>query len=349
MALFLLVTLFFLLALTLRAMKRLWRAQLLRMLAAFMRRGLPLEPSLAALGVAGSGAGEERLVGRLALLLSQGKPLPEALRRLRVISRQQALALEVAHEHGAAPDMLSEFAAQATRSERYVLQANALVFYATGVGTALFCATSFIWVFIIPKMEQMFKEMEIAAPVTPNCNYCLLLVGALAVWGLLMPSLHAPRLGPWLWWYVPVLGACFRMYDQAKLARNVGLMLRAGATLERAVLSLADGGAGGPLQRRLLEVCDGLQEGAPPAQAFRSAGGWREEFLWALDSAAQGVPPGPLFEQVAQVLEDKAAARINAVYRVCTPLAVLTAATGVGLLGWTVFTSLSAISRSFMQ
>ncbi|MCY3023846.1 MAG: type II secretion system F family protein, partial [Planctomycetota bacterium] len=191
-------------------------------------------------------------------------------------------------------------------------------------------------------------EMAIEAPVTIPCRYSLCFVGALFAWGLLAACLHSQWLGRRLWWHMPLLGEPFRMDEQAALARNLGLMLDAGATLERAVSEIAAAGAGGPMQHTMARISKALDEGVPPPEAFRAAGRWREEFLWAVDAVSEGVPPRLAFAQVGAVLEDKSASRFDAVYRVCTPLAVLLAAAGVGLLGWTVFNSLAEIARSVM-
>ncbi|MCY3023845.1 MAG: type II secretion system F family protein, partial [Planctomycetota bacterium] len=144
---------------TLGAMKTLWRAQVLRLLGAFMRRGLPLEPALSALGELGCGAGEEPLVRTLAFRLARGQNLAEALREMRVISGQQAVALSLAQEQGAAGGVLAELAARATRGERQALRVRALAVYPLLMGTVLLVNTLFILVFIAPKLEQMFKEM----------------------------------------------------------------------------------------------------------------------------------------------------------------------------------------------
>lgn len=352
LALFLVIALFFLLMLTLWAMARLRRAQLLRLLSAFMRRGLPLEPSLEALTELRDGSSHQRLAGGLCKRLAAGEPLGEALRALRVLSPQQAVALRVAEAHGASPALLAQLAAQAIQIERRALKAGALMLYPLITGVPLLFNTLFIYVFILPKFRMMMIEMEIkgvpSVEIFDLALGCVALVGVLLGWGLLAFSLQFSWLGRKLWWHVPALGTHFRMAEQARLARNMGLMLSAGATLERALGDIELAQAGGPMQRWIERVCGALNEGAPPPQAFSAAGRWREEFLWGLDAVAHGAPPGPAFAQVADVLEEKALARMDALHRVCTPIAVLIAASGVGLLAWTIFSNMTAIQRSMM-
>ena len=336
------LALFFLFLHTMRAMTRLRRVQLVRLLAVLMKRQMPLYPALVNLAEKSNGPDEE-LLRKLAFRLWKGEDLPYALRRLNVLSRQQMVALSIAEEHNAGAALLDVISLQMVRGERRVMGAGVTAGYPLLMGIVLLAATLFYAIKILPKFEVMFKEMDTGLIMPITVEPVIAMVGILFGWGVLSLSLNMAWLGRHIWWHVPVLGTHFRMQEQANLARVLSLTLSSGASLERALNEIVSSWAGGPLQPQLQAVCIALNNGVPLTQAFHSAGRWRVEFLWALDSIAAGTPASPVLEQVARVLEDKVDARLNAFQRVCTPIAVIISAAGVGLLAWTVFKSLEML------
>ena len=334
---------------TLWTMRRLQRAQVLRLVGGLMRQGLPLESTLARIAMRSPGAPEARFGGRLSLRLAGGESLPDALKALRVLDPGQAAALRLAERHGASQGVLEALAGNALPGESKILGVLLMALYPLLVGLLLFGASFFILIFIAPKYEQMMKEMGLAAPEHWIWVVAFSANAALLVWGLLVFTLLIEPLGGRLWRPVPWLGAHLHMQAQARLARVFGLALGAGATLEECVRELAASRAGGFLAGSLRKVGLALERGTAPTEAFHTHGRWRPEFLWALESAAQGAPPGLVFAEVAQVLEDKSQRRYQALYRFGTFLAVLISAGGVGTFAVSVFHSLSLIAEGLLS
>ena len=347
-AIVLFFALIFLLGLTLWSMRRLRRAQFLRLLAALMRRRMPLEPSLAGLSAAQSGFEDEALVRKSALQLADGLTLPQTLCALKVLTRQQAVALAIAQEYGAAAALLERLAEHASRIERRFLQTIALTVYPLAMGFVLWLNVSFLVIFIMPKFQQMLYELNVSYQIMDVSWLSYILVGVLVFWGVLAFTLQNILIGRYLWWRVPFAGLHFHLLEQATLARNLALMLSSGAPLERALQEVVGAQAGGPLQKSLAAIARALANGEPPLRAFREHGAWRPELLWALEALAQGAPPGTTLDTVAEVLEDKANVRLNRIQRFCTPIAVIIAAVGVGTLGWTIFGIMAKIDWSLM-
>ena len=337
-----------LLSLTVWAMRRLVRAQFLRLLAALMRRRMPLEPTLQDLGQSQAAQATEMLAGRVAFNLAENATLPEALVEARVLTPQQAVALSVAQEHGAGDKLLALLAERTTRVERRFLQTAALGLYPLLIGGALSLNALFIAVFIAPRLQDMFGEMNLDLQMSNLLTITAATAVVLFLWGVVAASLQNNWVGTRLWWHVPFFGEHFRMNEQAAFARNLGLMLDAGATLEAALEKVVAAMAGGRLQRWLEPIAQALQTGEEPLRAFRANGKWRPEVLWAMESVAGGAPPGKCLEEVAAVLEDKAALRLNLLHRILTPAAILLAAAGVGAAGWTIFHALTQVQQGMM-
>jgi type II secretory pathway component PulF len=196
----------------------------------------------------------------------------------------------------------------------------------------------------------MLIELDLSS-VAPVFHVLLifLLVGVLVLWGIIAFTLQNILIGRFIWWHVPFAGLHFHLLEEAALARNLALMLTSGATLERALQEIVSAHAGGPLQKNLAAVTKALALGVAPARAFRENGKWRPELLWALDALAQGAPPATTLDAVADVLEEKACTRLDRICRVCTPLAIIIAAIGVGVFGWTIFGALEKIEWKLIR
>jgi type II secretory pathway component PulF len=334
-----------LLGLMLWSMARLRRGQLLCLVAGLTRRGMPLEPSLLAVGQMDSA--EAKLARRVGWLLHGGVALPEALREVRAITRRQVVAVRVALQFGTAGDLLEALARQAIHFEQRAVRAGVAALYPILMAILLGVILLFVRTYIFPKFSMMVGEMSGTKGVAfANMGESsLVFIQALYVWGVVCFTLQASWFARWTWWYVPGLGEHLRMEEEAHWARHLALMLQSGATLEAALAETDREGGAGRLSGRVGRVCRDLENGVPPGEAFRAHGRWRPEFLWALDAVSQGAEPARTFAAVAEVLEQKAEERFNAILRICTPVAVLLSACGVGLLACTLFQWVIALSE----
>ena len=330
-------------------MTRFSRAQVLSTLALLMRRGLPLERSLVELGGINTGSREERLIRRVAMWMYSGAELPIALRNTRIVTAQQAVALSVAQERGSFEPLLARMADEATRLEQRLVASGPAIVYPLVIGPAILLNTLFCQTFIVPKLIKTLSDMGIMLPdFDAAMNLSLIFSCALMVWGIVAWALQMPLIGRLFWWHVPWLGQPVRLSEQATFARNLGLMLGSGATLEHAITTIAEAQAGGPLQYPIDCFCSQLAHGDAPATAFRRTGKWREELCWAIETISQGAPAATVLEEVARVLEDRAKAKLDQIHRIFAPVAFLVSASGVGLMGYTIFYAITSISRSML-
>lgn len=340
--------------LTLWGMYRLRRGVLLRLIAGLSRRNIPLEPALSAVADRREEAGVgTRLAGRLAFLLQRGWSLPAAMREVRLITPGEVVALQAGLETGTAAGLLDGIAERTSQFDRRLLRVVPFIMYPLGLGLMLLSVTGFLYVFIVPKYLAMFREMGLAAPWEVDLlldwgRYGLWPIAGLFLWGSLLMTVAVYPLGVRLWWQFPIVGHHFRIREQARLARNLGFLLRAGITLERAVEITHVAAAGGRFARQLGHVSEALDCGVPVSKAFVDAGRWRSELLWAIEAAGQGAPPAQTFETVSQVLEARAEASLDSLLRAGTPLMVLLASISVGSLSYAFFGILVSLERSLL-
>jgi type II secretory pathway component PulF len=211
-------------------------------------------------------------------------------------------------------------------------------------------------------------------------------VVGLFMWALFLLTMCVQPIGARVWWHVPLIGKYFRLQEQARLSRSLGFLLQAKVPLEQAIALTNAASAGGRFKRELALVEEYLDSGVPVKDAFRKAvqwppsllktlavacrrflptpcsaikkctsawdfrvpGGWRPEFLWALDSVTNGAQPATTFEAVARVLEDKASVFMQFLLRVGTLLVVLFSAMSVGGLAYCIFGMLSDLQKGLL-
>jgi type II secretory pathway component PulF len=246
--------------------------------------------------------------------------------------------------------MLDALALRSAQRDYRIHHAGVILIYPLLVGVLLQAVMAFVFFFILPKFHALFREMGLGLPFAylKPMTLGFLLAGALFWWGLLAFTWQVGWIGRYVWWHVPWAGEHLRMEEQAHLARDLGLMLQAGATLEEAVACTERGGAGGKFRAALREAAADLHDGVTPGEAFRAHGRWREEFLWALDVVSQGAAPAATFEAVAEVLESRAESCVRRVNQLVTPVAVLISASGVGVVAYALFGAMLAISRRML-
>lgn len=333
------------LLLILSGMRRMRRGQLLRLLASLARRELPLETSL--LDIAGTKQpwGPEILCRQLAWRLEAGRSLASALLEMKVLNREQSVALELAALRGRAAEILDALAAQTRMIEHHALWAGTLTVYPLLVGLLLAAVATFKSVFIEPKFEQMFREMELLQQFPWDHDLCMACAYILLGWGVVLNVLIVPVVRmPWLS-RVPLVGRHLWMEDESRFAHALGLALESGATLEESVGAFAEAPGRLAFGARMGEIRAELLRGTAPVDAFRAHGPWRSEFLWGLDAVIHGAAPGPTFQQLATVLEEKASGHFKRICRVGTPLALLVAATGVGVTSWATVHAVYDLAR----
>jgi type II secretory pathway component PulF len=340
--------------LTLWGMYRLRRGVLLSFIAGLARRNLPIESALAEISDRNVDATVgSRLAGRLAFLLRQGWSLPAAMHEVNLISPGEVVALEAAQASGTAARLLDTLAQRTVRFNKRVTRIVPLVLYPLFVGLVLFGVFSFIIVFILPKFDVMFREMEVPANSILQLifewhNAALIPVALLFLWGLFLATAFLHPVGSLLWWHVPIIGRHFRFHAQARFARNLGFLLQSGMTLEHALAVTHAAAASGRFAAELHRTADALEDGVSVSKAFAQSGRWRPEILWAMESVSNGAPPAETLETVAGVLEDKAEDSLNAITRFGTPLMVLLTALAVCALGCGVFGSLVLIQERLL-
>jgi len=280
--------------------------------------------------------------------MTRGADLPLALAMSNVVTPQQAAVLNVAVKHGVADRLMERMADQATRLERRVAVSEMSLVYPLTIGAALIITSNFLYLFIFPKFEQMFREMGMTVPFFDDAiGLSMLLLYAMVIWGAIAVTLQTAVCGRCFWRYVPWFKTHFRLAEQAEFARNLSLVLGSGATLEEALAAITGAEATGPFRSEMFRINEALQRGEPAAEAFTAAK-WRPEFLWGMESVAHGVPPGPCLEEVAMVLEDKGRRRLERIHNFCMPVATIITAAGVGMLAYAVFTGLYAVAREML-
>lgn len=271
-------------------------------IGASMRQNLPLA---AALDSAAAGQNDQRakVLRRIAMYLARGVPLSQALCEGYRACPGQALAAVVAAERiGQLPRAMEllerDLAGQNRRRERSKLIYPALVLL-----VALLVVTA-VGVFILPKYQAIFRsfEQELPAstrwlmgnvlPAAPLAQVAWLLAAAVGVpagiYACFRPRRpHQPRLlsriGDFLKWHTPFLRWFERNHAMRQTVEMLRLALAAGATVDEAIGSTLGLDVNGRFRRRLRRWHERVVAGEDVSAAARASGLGRG-LAWAFDN-----------------------------------------------------------------
>lgn len=227
--------------------------------------------------------------------IESGLNLPEALTKVPGCLPAQVVAiLKVGHETGGVSMTLP--VAQENLREKDILEAVGWVY----IVSVLLIATSIVWVlmvFVVPKFEQIFKDMlepgetipAFASMVIDISNYTKNIADALFIPLLLLFG---------VWFYCKKKGwlgfETFRLsllpWRRKRLQRDysyvLALLLDSGVPEARAIELAAQGTSSRVFERRARKVTAGLQSGMGLTEAIKLMDD-SKEFQWRLTNALQ--------------------------------------------------------------
>jgi type II secretory pathway component PulF len=242
--------------------------------------------------------GFDRKVRRVAALLDEGVPLPEALATVRgVVPDNVVLSAAVGESTGRLPECLrrsvrGQLGPLWLEALPRLLYPLALLFFVLGI--LAFWAT-----FLFPRMERIFHDLGTRMPqqtedVAALANLVVenpLAIGLafFAVVGFVFLLVFVPTVR----YYTPVLGRIYEMSVQSRVMTMLGVLLETGRTVPDALeLLAAQEEPGGFVGRRLQQVKAAVCEGAPLAESLDRAGllPWSAAVLLQSGERAQNLP-----------------------------------------------------------
>lgn len=254
-------------------------------LLALLEAGLNLVEALQALSEKASSEESRHVFGRLLDSLNQGKSFSRALEKLPEHFAPLYVATARASERtGDLKDALARYIAYQEEFDRLrtkVISASLYPAILLVVGTAVLL---FLLFYVVPRFARIYEDIHAELPFFSSLLIQLgsaaekhgLIVGgfliALAAGAAYAVASDSAR--GWLnerLWRVPALGERMKLYQLARLYRTLGMLLRAGIPIVRAIDMVA-GLLAVHLRRELGRARALLEQGKPISTAFAGVG-----------------------------------------------------------------------------
>ena len=334
-------------------------------LAACMRQHMPLIPSLAA-AVEGRTDKRARMLRRINFMLSEGRPLGEAIRRgYHACPGQVVATVEAAEQIHQVPQALQRLEADilARSRERRRIKPCPLwypVFVMLTLGWALSTFS-----FFLPSFRRLFQEMGASLPgptqslmdfwgsvMGPAFSllFCLTVIGVPVG---IYTTFRARRtekfqilawLGDGLKWRLPIARWFEQNRSMLQTVEVLRLSLSAGSTVDEAIAAAIQLDVNRCFRQRLRRWLARVRRGEDVADAARASGLGRS-LAWAFDRAANpGNAPAAL-EALESICRNDYSYRINLARFVGWPTAVLAMALVVGYVVYALFLGMMHLTR----
>ena len=313
----------------------LFSTQFLRLLEA----GLAVDRALKVLKRIFENAGKAEIAQFIELILrdvSSGLELAEALGKHRFFPDYYVNLIRAGQAAGALPRILRELVSYLEERERFRQELlSALLYPAFLLVFGLF-AVQTILVYVLPRFGRLFKDLGVTPPFFTRFliqaglfwqdfgPYVLL--GLVLVFFFLKRRFSGPQGRKALEAYLlrlPLLGRYLLLADLARVCRGLGVMLRGGVPVERA-LEMAAEVAGLELLRKLfLKANEQVRHGQPLSNVLQEL---PEEAAFVYDLVAVGEETGDLaraFEDAALLAEEEVRRTTKRFLTVLEPAAIL--------------------------
>ena len=267
--------------------------ELLWLLTLSAERAMPLTPAVAAFarrlhGLLG------RRARRLAAMLEEGVPLPDALDRCRGLVPRQALPLiRVGWESGRLASGLRRAAAAHRLNMPILAGVQGRIGYLLLVPAYGAVIVIFIMLKIVPALQKIFQDFETALPPMTQFLFTVMNLagrgGAVLMFGYLfvlaLVVYGSLRWLGWIRWELPGLGRLTRRLDSAQVLDALALNAAAERPMTEGLAALARSYPKRSIRRRLVRAQADIQRGCDWSDSLRRQGLIRQPEVVLIRSA----------------------------------------------------------------
>lgn len=305
-------------------------ASSIRQLSTLLNAGLELEESLSTMIEQGGKSPMRSVMSQIRDRIREGTGLAAAFAEYPHIFSPTVITMIRAAESsgtlGIVMERLAEHAEQQLALTRKVQGTLAYPVFMLLVGTAV---VIFLLTFVIPKVTQIFIDLDRALPTPTQIlltisailqQYWMYILGGIAavIIGIkqFIKTPHGKAIHHAHILRVPVLGSLLRMLVVAKVCRTLGMLLKNGVSLVKALDIVKNVAGNVVLEKDILDMNKGVQEGKSLAEYMRQS-------TIFPTSAAQMIAAGEKSGQLSHMLlvvADDCDNQVNAKLQIITSL-----------------------------
>ncbi|UCH53385.1 MAG: type II secretion system F family protein [Pseudomonadota bacterium] len=309
-------------------------------LMALLDAGLTLVEAVETLAEKEKNSASGKLLNGVLQHLYQGRTLSHALEQLPTAFPPLYVATVRASEKtGGLKEALARYVEYQTQVNTVKRKLGSAAIYPVLLLLVGGAVTLFLLLYVVPKFSHIYADVGGDLPLLTrmlmnwgallSANPVLVLGGIAILLGAVAYGVTRPATRSWLvpkLWNAPVVGDRLRIYELARFYRTLGMLLRSGIPLVRA-LEMASGLLSPALRVAMQRASTAIREGQPVSQCMEREGLTTPVARRMLRVGERSGQLAPMTERIASFYEDEIARWVDWFTRLFEP--ILMAAIGI--------------------
>jgi type IV pilus assembly protein PilC len=341
----------------LNSMKRIELVLFSRMMATFIRAGIPILDGIEVVRQQAVSTLFRRTLDDIAIQLRNGEQLSTALiSHPRVFSRlyvDMIVAAEATGELDAILDQLARYLERAEATSRRLRQA---MLYPGIVMAMAFVVIAILTTVVLPSFVALFADFDAELPLPTQVMMAVgsfggsygiqtvgVIVGLVVFLALVRDTRIVRRIRQRVILHLPVIGGIVKLGIETRFARTLGILLRAGVPIARAFDIATTGTGNGNYVRRLAPVRERLLSGDGITEPLKASGLFGSLLIQMIKVGEETGTLDRYLDQAAEFMDDDLDYRTKQMVTIIEPMLILGVALVVGFVALSVVTPMYGI------
>jgi type IV pilus assembly protein PilC len=341
----------------LNSMKRIELVLFSRMMATFIRAGIPILDGIEVVRQQAVSGLFRRTLDDIAIQLRNGEQLSIAMTsHPRVFSRlyvDMIIAAEATGELDTILDQLARYLERAEATSRRIRQAMLYPAIVMGLAAVVIAILTTV---VLPSFVNLFADFGAELPLPTQIMIAVgsfggaygiqtvaIVVGVIVALSLIRDTRIVRRIRERVILRVPVIGSLVKLGIETRFARTLGILLRAGVPIARA-FDIATSGTGNQnYVRRLAPVRERLLSGDGITEPLKASGLFGSLLIQMVKVGEETGMLDRYLDQAAEFMDDELDYRTKQMVTVIEPMLILGVALVVGFVALSVVTPMYGI------
>ncbi len=251
---------------------------------------------------------------------------------------------------------LSEFMEKSETLKKKVI--GALIYPAAVISIAGLILVG-IMVFIVPKFQKMFVEMNVALPMVTRMLigvadfltkqfYMLIIIPVLLI--VIYQIIRRTAVGGYMIdkikLYIPIFGGIIRKTSIARFTRTLGTLISSGVAILEALDIMRQATANKVISKAIMDVHDSIKEGEDIAGPMRESGVFNEMVVNMVEVGEETGELDNMLIKVADAYDEEVDATVAALMSLLEPMIIIVLGLAVGFIVIALFMPLISLMTS---
>lgn len=341
----------------LNSMKRIELVLFSRMMATFIRAGIPILDGIEVVRQQAVSTLFRRTLDDIAIQLRNGEQLSTALTsHPRVFSRLYIDMIVAAEATGELDTILDQLARYLERAEATSRRLRQAMLYPGIVMAMAFVVIAILTTVVLPSFVALFADFDAELPLPTQIMMAVgsfggsygiqtvgVIVGLVVFLALVRDTRIVRRIRQRVILHLPVIGGIVKLGIETRFARTLGILLRAGVPIARAFDIATTGTGNGNYVRRLAPVRERLLSGDGITEPLKASKLFGSLLIQMIKVGEETGTLDRYLDQAAEFMDDDLDYRTKQMVTIIEPMLILGVALVVGFVALSVVTPMYGI------